>query len=69
MSIIDTLRKYKLFDVVLLDNIATIIFSMWLSKKINKPFPLVLIGIYILSIIIHYIFRVKTNTLIYLNAA
>ena len=69
MDIIDSLRKYKLFDVILLDNIATIIFAMWLSQKINKPFPLVLIGIYILSIIIHYMFKVDTKTLRLLNSA
>ena len=64
---IDQLRSYTLFEVILFDNVLTILASMWISQRIHKPFPLVLIGMYVLSIWIHYIFKIKTKTLTYLN--
>jgi len=62
------LRTYKLFDVILFDNVATIVASMWLSQKLHKPFPLILIGMYLLSVIVHYLFKIDTKTLRYVRS-
>lgn len=60
-------HKLKFMNVIVIDNLLTILLSTVISYFINIPFPIVIIGVYILSIIIHYLFGVQTKTLSYLG--
>lgn len=55
------LRKYRIFDIAIMDVSVVIIFSFILSRITNYPFIYILIIIFILGIIAHRIFCVRTR--------
>lgn len=60
-------HKHKLFNVILVDNLITLGLAVFVSYYWSVPFPLSIIGVYIASIIFHYLFGVKTQSLRYLG--
>lgn len=55
------LHKYRLFDVAIVDVLLTILVSYLLSKLTHIRFIYVLIGLFLLSIVIHRLFCVRTK--------
>jgi uncharacterized membrane protein len=60
-------HKHKLFKVILVDNLLTLALAVFVSYYWSFPFPLAIIGVYIVSIIFHYLFGVQTQSLKYLG--
>lgn len=64
----DFIRSYKLVNnTVAFDYISTIIGSLLFSKFTKTPLVLVTILSFIFGELLHYMFNIKTNTLIYLG--
>jgi len=60
-------HKYTLFNVIVIDNLLTIAVAVFVTYQFEVPFPLSIIGAYIVSIVIHMLFGVQTKTLTYLG--
>jgi len=60
-------HSHKLLNVVLVDNLLTILGAVLLTHTWDIPFPLSIIGIYMCAILIHMLFGVQTRTLTYLG--
>ena len=60
-------HKHTLFKVIVIDNLMTIALAMILTYQFDVPFPLSIIGIYTISILVHMLFGVQTDTLTYLG--
>ena len=58
-------HQYKIFDVIIVDNIITIILAFLIKNYFSLPFELSIIISYVLGIIFHYLFGVKTETMKY----
>lgn len=54
-------HSYRLFDVAIVDVVSTIIGAFFISIAINKNFWIVLIVLFILGIILHHLFCVRTT--------
>jgi uncharacterized integral membrane protein len=61
------LHKYKILNVIIVDNLATILLAIIVTYFIEIPFPLVIMACYLLGILLHYLFGVQTQTLTYLG--
>ena len=57
------LHSYRIFDIAIIDVIATIIGAYFLHKKVFKEckYYEVLIGLFLMGIILHRIFCVRTT--------
>ena len=60
-------HKHTLFNVIVIDNLMVIAFAIFLTYQFDIPFPISIIGVYIVGIILHMLFGVQTNTLTYLG--
>ena len=60
-------HKHTLLNVIVIDNLITIAAAVFITYQFDVPFPLSIIGAYIVSIVIHMLFGVQTNTLTYLG--
>jgi hypothetical protein len=60
-------HQYTFLKVIVVDNIITIMTAVFLTYMFDIPFPLSIIGVYIVSIIVHMLFGVRTKTLTYLG--
>ena len=54
-------HRYRLFDIAIVDVLLTIFVSYVLAKIITIQFLYVLIGLFLLSIILHRLFCVRTR--------
>ena len=54
-------RKIRLFNISVLDVLATIVGAYFISKKFHKSFKVVLIILFITGIILHKLFCVRTT--------
>jgi hypothetical protein len=54
--------KYRLFDIALVDVVATIIGTYILSIVINRPFIQCALFVFVLMLFLHRIFCVRTTT-------
>lgn len=61
-SIIDSLRKPKIFDFVIFDWLATAATAIVLQKIISADFYIIFVILIILSILLHVLFKVDTTT-------
>ena len=60
-------HQHKVLNVIVIDNLITIAFAIFITYQFDIPFPLSIIGVYIVSILIHMLFGVQTKTLSYLG--
>ena len=65
MVSVSDLRKYKLGENVLFDFISTLLGAVILSHFIKVPLVIVTVVLLILGEILHYWFRVPSNTMKY----
>lgn len=61
------LHSYRLFNIAIVDVISTIVAAYIISKITNYKFSNCLLFLFLLGIILHYIFCVKTTIHIFLN--
>ena len=59
--------RKRFLNIPILDNVVTIISCIFISYIFSIPFPLVIIFMYILGIIIHSLFCVRTDSINYLS--
>lgn len=59
------IHSIRFMDVAIIDFILTIVLAFLISYIFNIPFILILIILLILGVLLHYLFGVNTNTLIY----
>lgn len=55
------LHKYRIFNIAIVDVILTILGAFLLSKVFKESFALILVALFLLGIILHHIFCVKTT--------
>ena len=67
MFSVSDLRKYKLGDVVIFDFFGTIFMAIMISQLIKVPAVIVTVALLILGEVLHYWFRVPSNTIQYLG--
>ena len=60
-------HKYKIFDVIIVDNLINLILSILMKYFMNIPFELSIIIVYILGLLFHYLFGVETESMKYLG--
>ena len=60
-------HKYKVFNVIGVDNMMTIVGAIFLTYQFNIPFPLSIIGLYVIGIVLHMLFGVQTKSLTFLG--
>ena len=61
------IHSYRFLDTAIVDYIGTIFFAIIFTKITKIPLVLSTIFMFVLSIILHSIFGVQTNTLTYLG--
>lgn len=54
-------RKIRIFDISVIDVVVVVIFCYYISIYLKKPFWITLVIIFILGIIIHRLFCVRTR--------
>ena len=62
-----SVHKYKIFDVIIVDNLINLILSILMKYFMNIPFELSIIIVYLLGLLFHYLFGVKTESMKYLG--
>jgi hypothetical protein len=68
MSFVQELRKYKIGNnLVLFDFISTTFVAFFVSIYTKIPFVLLIVILFVMGEIFHYIFRVPSNTMKYLG--
>lgn len=67
MISVSDLRKYKLGENVLFDFIATLLGAIILSHFIKVPLVIVTVCLLVVGEILHYWFRIPSNTVKYLG--
>ena len=60
-------HKYKIFDVIIVDNLINLILSILMKYLTSIPFELSIIIVYLLGLLFHYLFGVKTESMKYLG--
>ncbi len=60
-------QRKKYFNVIGLDNIMTIAGAIFLTYQFDIPFPISIIGLYVIGILLHILFGVQTKTLTYIG--
>jgi len=55
------IHSIRLFNIAIIDVFATVIIAYIISKKTGKDFKIILIILFILGIILHKLFCVKTT--------
>jgi len=60
-------HKHTLLNVIVIDNLIVISAAVFITYQFDVPFPLSIIGTYIVGIVIHMLFGVQTKTLTYLG--
>jgi len=60
-------HQYKIFDVIIVDNLINLILSILMKYFMNIPFELSIIIVYILGLLFHYLFGVQTESMKYLG--
>ena len=68
MSLLETLRSYKIVDTAIFDYIGTIIVAIILCYYTHIPVTILTIILLILSIPFHYLFHVSTSSTKYLDS-
>ena len=68
MSLLETLRSYKIVDTAIFDYIGTIIVAIILCYYTHIPVTLLTIILLVLSIPFHYLFHVPTSSTKYLDS-
>ena len=67
---IEELRKYRFYDnTAYFDYFGTLIIAFLLTYKTRVPLTLTTIGVYIFSILSHYVFNISTVTSRYLSSS
>ena len=64
---IQTLRSVRFHDVALFDYFATIACAFLTTLVTSVPISLTTIILFVLSIVFHYYFQIRTPTNVYLN--
>jgi hypothetical protein len=60
-------HKYRFLNTAMVDYYLTFCFAMLITYLTDIPLILTTIGLFVLSILFHYLFGVETNTLKYLG--
>ena len=60
-------HSYKVLNVIILDNLLTIMAAVFVTYYFEIPFPISIVGMYVSGIIFHMLFGVQTQTLTYLG--
>ena len=55
------IRSFRFMDISIIDTLVTILAAIYISKKFKKPLFTTLIILFILGIIVHKIFCVRTT--------
>jgi hypothetical protein len=55
------IRKYRIFDIAIFDTLVVIIFSYFIAKFLNWSFLFTAVLIFIIGIIAHRLFCVRTG--------
>ena len=61
------LHKYRVFDAPIIDYVGSVIIAIGLSKWLHLHIMVSLLLVLIMSIVMHHIFGVDTNTQRFLN--
>jgi hypothetical protein len=54
-------HKYRIFNIAIIDTVLTVIGAWIISRLIRKPFWIVFLVVFILGILLHRLFCVKTT--------
>jgi len=60
-------HKYKILNINIVDNLVTIVGCVCLYFVSNIPFDLIVIFVYLLGLLFHYLFGVQTESMKYLG--
>lgn len=60
-------HKYKILNINIVDNLVTIVGCVCLYFVFNIPFDLIVIFVYLLGLLFHYLFGVQTESMKYLG--
>ena len=60
-------HKYKVFNVIGVDNMMTIAGAIFVTNQYDIPFPISIIGLYVIGILLHMLFGVQTKSLTFLG--
>lgn len=63
----EELHSFRLFNLPLVDYIASIILALIITYITKIPFELIIIIVLIIGVICHYLFGVETNLMKYFN--
>jgi len=55
------IHSIRLFNISIIDTLMTLFFAYLLSIKLNYPFWIISIGLFILGIVMHRLFKVHTT--------
>lgn len=55
------IHKYRVFNIAIVDVIFTVLFAWIISYYIKYPFWLILLVLFLVGIITHRIFRIRTT--------
>jgi hypothetical protein len=53
--------KYRILDISIVDTVGTIIIAYFISKYYNQDFKMIVVILFILGIILHRLFCVRTT--------
>jgi hypothetical protein len=54
------IRKYRIFGIVILDVLVTLIFAVWIAWYFHFPYIQTIVVIFILGVLMHRLFCVRT---------
>jgi len=60
-------HQHKVLNVIIVDNLLTIIGAIFVTYQFDIPFPISIISLYVIGILLHMLFGVQTETLPYLG--
>lgn len=60
-------HKYKIFDVIIVDNLLTVFLAIFIKYLTSIPFELTIIFSYLLGLLFHYLFGVQTESMKFLG--
>ncbi len=55
------IHSYRIMDLAIFDILATVVVSYFISKHLKKPFKYTLLCLFIIGIIVHRLFCVRTT--------
>ena len=60
-------HRWQLFNTAVVDFVLTLVAAAMISGVTNAPLVLTTIGMLVLGMVVHVLFGVRTNTLVYLG--